>query len=239
MFFPVGFAQQDIVKNGLILWLDAADKSSYPGSAATWTDLSGNANNGTLINGPTFSSANGGNIVFDGSNDTTNLGDILNIGLNSWTMSCWVKFTTGTGTFGIMGKTSLRSYIGRYTFFVDNNTINALFQPTGNYIVNTSISPYLDNKFHNLVMTINRTGFMFLYVDGISRGTPLDVSSTSGLNLTTSTDYLYIGSYADITGQAPTLFLNGSIANASIYNRALSASEVSQNFNATRARFGI
>ena len=88
-------------------------------------------------------------------------------------------------------------------------------------------------------MTINRTGFMFFHIDGISRGTPIDASSTNGINFNTSTDFLYIGSYADITGQSPALFFNGSIANTLIYNRALSASEISQNFNATRARFGI
>ena len=58
-----------IVTSGLVLALDAADRNSYPGSGTTWTDLSGNANNGTLTNGPTFNSANGGSIVFDGTND--------------------------------------------------------------------------------------------------------------------------------------------------------------------------
>ena len=231
----------NIVKDGLVLYLDAGSPNSYINgiSGTSWKDISGNANNGALTNGPTFNSANGGSIVFDGTNDTTNLGNILNIGLNSWTMSCWVKFTTSAGIFGIMGKTSLRSYVGRYAFYVDSTNIGALFQPSGNYLITTSIFPYLDNKFHNLVMTINRTGFMFFYIDEISRGTPLDTSSTNGINLNTSTDHLYIGSYADITGQSPALFLNGSIANSLIYNRALSASEISQNFNATRARFGI
>ena len=65
-----------IVRNGLVLYLDAANPKSYPGSGTTWKDLSGNGNNGTLVNGPTFNSANGGSIVFDGTNDyviTTNL----------------------------------------------------------------------------------------------------------------------------------------------------------------------
>ena len=233
--------QGNIVTNGLVLNLDAANPRSYPQpyNGTTWFDISGNSRNGTLTNGPTFNAANGGSIVFDGTNDTTNFGDILNIGLNSWTMSCWVKFTTSAGTYGIMGKTSLRAYIGRYAFFVESTNIGALFQPSGNYLITTPIFPYLDNKFHNLVMTINRTGFMFFYIDGISRGTPLNASSTNGINLNASTDHLYIGSYADGTGQSPALFLNGSIANSSIYNRALSQQEVLQNFNATRARFGI
>jgi hypothetical protein len=227
----------NIVKDGLVLNIDAAKRDSYSGAETAWNDISGNSNNGTLINGPTYNSANGGNIIFDGTNDTTNFGNILNIGLNSWTMSCWVKFTTGTGTFGIMGKTSLRSFFGRYVLYVDAGNIYTLFQPSGNYTVTTSITPYLDGKFHNISMTINRTDFLTLYVDGISRGTPVDVSSTNNINLNTSTDFLYVGSYADSTGQSPSLFLNGSISNASIYTRALSATEILQNYNAFKGRY--
>ena len=67
-----------IVSNGLVLALDAADKNSYPGSGITWRDVSGNNNNGTLTNGPTFDSSNGGSIVFDGTNDfvTGSIGSI-------------------------------------------------------------------------------------------------------------------------------------------------------------------
>ena len=233
--------QGNIITNGLILNLDAANPRSYPQpyNGTTWFDISGNSRNGVLTNGPTFNSSNGGSIVFDGTNDTVNLGNILNIGLNSWTMSCWVKFTTGAGLFGIMGKTSLRSYVGRYAFFVEGGNINALVQFGGNSQISTPVASYIDSKFHNLTMTINRTDFLTLYIDGVIRGTPSNISSAININLNTSTDFLYIGSYADITGQSPTLFFNGNIANASIYNRALSSSEVLQNFNATRARFGI
>jgi hypothetical protein len=133
-----------------------------------------------------------------------------------------------------MGKTSLRSYIGRYTFFVENGNINSLFQPSGNAICSTPVAPYLDNKFHNLCMTINRTGFLTMYIDGIVKGTPLNISSSSNLNLNSSTDFLYIGSYADITGQSPTLFFNGSISNCLIYNRSLSSDEVIKNYNALK-----
>ena len=60
---------KQIVRSGLVLHLDAARPASYPGSGTTWTDLSGQGNNGTLTNGPTYSSANGGSIVLDGTND--------------------------------------------------------------------------------------------------------------------------------------------------------------------------
>jgi hypothetical protein len=91
-----------IITSGLLLNLDAGNTASYPGTGTTWTDLSGNGYNGTLTNGPTYSSSNGGTIVFDGTNDVASFGNILNIGLSSWTMSCWVKFNYVSGIAGII-----------------------------------------------------------------------------------------------------------------------------------------
>ena len=227
-----------LVSAGLVLNLDAGNSSSYIGSGNNWNDLSGNNNTGTLTNGPIFNSANGGSIVFDGIDDVISFGNILNMGLNSWTMSCWVKFDGGTGTFGIMGKTSYRSNMGRYSIYVDNNNINAFFQPSANSLIATPIAPYLDNKFHNIVLSINRTSIMYLYVDGISVGTPIDVSGTSSINLINS-DNFYIGSYASSDGQSPLYFFKGNVGQASIYNRALAGSEVTNNFNVLKTRFGL
>ena len=71
----------DIVENGLVLHLDAADSNSYPGSGTVWTDLSGNGYNGTLTNGPTFSSSNRGGIVLDGTNDYIYRSASINLGV--------------------------------------------------------------------------------------------------------------------------------------------------------------
>jgi hypothetical protein len=234
---PNSSSSNNVTTNGLVLNLDPGNVLSYPGSGTTWTDLSGNGNNGTLTNGPTFSSSNGGNIVFDGNNDVASFGNILNMGLSSWTMSCWVKFNDGSGFAGIMGKTSYRGYVGRYSFYIDNSTIYSFFQPDVNYLVTTSITPYLDNKFHNLVMTIDRTSMMYFYIDGISVGNPLNVAGTSNINLNSSTDNFYIGSYGSSNGQSPYGFLNGNISQAAIYNRALSGTEVLSNYNALLPRF--
>lgn len=225
--------------SSLVLCLDAANTKSYVSGSTTWSDLSRSRNNGTLVNGPTFSSTNNGSIVFDGTNDNVVLGNVLNIGLNSWTLSCWVKLNTGSGTMGIAGKTSQRSYVGRYAIFVETSNINALFQPVGNYTVSTSVTPYVDGKFQYMVLTINRTGFMTLYIDSTSVGTPVSVSSDSGVNLNASTDYFYVGAYGNSTGQVPALFLNGNVAQVQVYSRALSAAEVLQNYNATKSRYGL
>ena len=82
-----------IVTSGLVLALDAADKLSYPGSGTTWRDLSGNNNIGTLTNGPTFSGANMGSIVFDGTNDcvTLAINSLFNFGTGDFSIFCWIK----------------------------------------------------------------------------------------------------------------------------------------------------
>ncbi|MFN5090166.1 MAG: LamG domain-containing protein [Bacteroidota bacterium] len=231
-------APPSLVTTGLVLNLDAGNAASYPGTGTTWTDLGG-SNHGTLTNGPIYNAGNGGSIVFDGIDDVISFGNILNMGLNSWTISCWVKFDGGSGLMGIIGKTSYRSYEGRYSIYIDNNNLLAFFQPgASSMIVSTPLSPFLDNKFHNIVLTINRTSIIYLYVDGISVGTPIDVSSTSSLN-PNSSDHFYIGSYASSDGQNPLYFFKGSIGQALIYNRALIASEVTNNFNLLKSRFGL
>ena len=80
-----------IVTNGLVLALDAANIKSYPGSGTTWTDLSGIGNNGTLTNGPTYSSANGGSLVFNGTDNYVSL-PANSINTNAdLTLNYWVK----------------------------------------------------------------------------------------------------------------------------------------------------
>ena len=228
---------QSVVTSGLVLHLDAGNASSYPGTGNTWTDLSGNGRNGTLTNGPTYNSANGGSIVFDGSNDViSSFGDILDIGTNSWTVSCWVKFNSTSGLQGIIGKTSYRANFGRYSFYLEDDMLNAFVQFSGgNRVVSTSVTPYsTTGQFHNLVMTIDRTSIMKFYIDGISKG-EINISAFSGDNLN-STDNFYIGSYGNNTGSAPEYFFNGNISHASIYNRALTEAEITQNYNAISSR---
>ena len=85
-----------IVSDGLVLWLDAGITPSYPTSGTTWTDLSGNNNNGTLVNGPTYSSTNGGSLVFDGTNDYVNISNSssFNFGSGDFTVESWIRITS-------------------------------------------------------------------------------------------------------------------------------------------------
>jgi hypothetical protein len=99
MFVATGFNQQDIVKDGLVLWLDANDKTSYSGTGTTWTDLSRGRNSGTLTNGPTFNSGSGGSIVFDGVDDYVTGSNSTNFAFGSgdFTVLTWAYFNTVNG----------------------------------------------------------------------------------------------------------------------------------------------
>jgi hypothetical protein len=99
------FRGPNIVRSGLVLALDAADRNSYRGSGTSWFDLSGNTNTGTLTNGPTFNGGNGGSIVFDGVDDYADFGNVL-ASLTNLTLECFVKFGTQSTSYnGIISKT--------------------------------------------------------------------------------------------------------------------------------------
>ena len=88
-----------IVTDGLVLYLDAANTKSYVSGSTVWNDISRGGNNGSLINGPTFISGNGGSIVFDGVNNYVEFGDVLDLGTNSMTVNQWVMLNTVSTQF--------------------------------------------------------------------------------------------------------------------------------------------
>jgi len=224
------YAFGKIVTDGLVLALDAADRNSYPGSGTTWRDLSGNNNGGTLTNGPTFSSANGGSIVFDGADDNINLGnpDSLNI-TGSITLSSWIRLTNWNNYPGIITKGY--DVTGGYSIHIRNDYsiwFEILSSANVRQIYNPTSLTISLNSWFNVVCTYNQTQ-MQIYINGIAAGSGY---STSVLIKLTSNDVLI--------GNLPTYgFFNGSVSNVQIYNRALSAQEILQNYNALKSRFNL
>ena len=234
-------ATRGIVQDGLVLNLDAGASISYPGSGTTWTDLSGNGNNGTLVNGVGYSN---GALVFDGVNDyvtcnpknsTTN--GLYFGGATSISVSAWVKNNT-TNTFNnfvmyediVNGngvepvRLATRGHVG------DNTASFSIAQSdsSNSAISNTILN---DTDYYHLTGTFGG-GYVKIYVNGIFE------SQTS---LSGSMDVPISGTSARWTIGSGELdssrFLNGNIAQVSIYNRALTAEEIQQNFNATKSRF--
>jgi hypothetical protein len=231
-----GKSGPDIVENGLVLCLDAANKFSYPGTGTTWTDLSGNSNNGTLTNGPTFSAGNQGSIVFDGTNDYVTKTSWISPPTNTFTIGCWVKFSDNVNDRYLLsfGRDIGGSTGGLALFAYGFNVISdVLIFEFGSGIgrVSSRIVPSL-NIWYYLTVTADVTNVKF-YLNGEVKNT-----SSQGSGAITSSPTLSIGSYVNDSGTPGTYFYAGNIAQVSIYNRSLSATEILQNYNATNSRFG-
>ena len=212
-----------IVTDGLVLCLDAANSKSYPGSGTTWTDLSGNGNTGTLTNGPTYSSSNGGALVFDGTDDYVNAPNTSLIHRTSnWTYSCWVYFsgTPGLGTIFENGSWTSCLLI---RFETNGITIYSMSTYWGKFTLTPTLGIWYKLDF------IRNGNSIDFYLNGVYSQS---ISFTADIQPSSN---LFIGTSQHATYQV----FNGRISNTQIYNRALSAAEVSQNFNATRSRFGI
>jgi len=214
----------NIVTSGLVLQLDAANTKSYPGSGTTWTDLSGNGNNGTLTNSPTFSSANGGIFTFNGTNQFINCGNNSSIQITVGTISAWVRTTTPGASFrSIIAKQSAWGLFFNDGILVTYDWGNAQTRTTGLNIAN-GIWNHTAMTFTQTVGTPSNNAI--IYLNGASVLTTTIKHSNHNVNL-------------QIAEANANQFLNGNIASAQIYNRALSATEILQNYNGTKSRFGI
>jgi hypothetical protein len=216
-----------IVTNGLVLALDAAKKDSYPGSGTLWRDISGNGNNGTLTNGPTFNSGNGGSIVFDGVNDYYNIStpitDIMN------TINIWVNMlATTVCPILYYGSDTFNSNLWTWGIAIFPSSTHGFNEAPLNYPTTALYTESITtNVWKNFTLVRNDSGNVRLYKNGILVGSKIGLGTTA---LRNSADRLYIA-------KAGTAYGNFQISQASIYNRALSASEILQNYNATKTRY--
>ena len=208
-----------------VLCLDAGSKVSYLGTGTTWTDLSGNANNGTLVNGPTFDSANGGSLVFDGVDDYVSCGTLsIPSGNNARTLSVWVKIGTATGNSGYRSIVCQGTYSANQQFQI--GFAGSKFN-VNNYTQTWSDSTNaVTNLWYNVAVSYDGTSFI-LYKNGVN------VASAS-VSLGTVMGNLKLASNPNSLEN-----LNGSISVVQIYNRALTATEVATNFELLRGRYGI
>jgi hypothetical protein len=215
-----------VVTTGLQLYLDAGNASSYPGSGTAWTDLSGNSRDGTLTNGPTYSGTNGGSIVFDGSNDYVQCSGSLTV--TAATFVTWIRRNGSQGQYdGIL-------------FSRGTNTTGMNFQVSNQlgYHWNDAGNTY--NWQSGL--TIPDATWCMIAVSVTSTAAIAYLCQTSGTTTATNTVNHSSSLLNDIKiaqDDAGSRFFNGNIAIAQLYNVALSAGQVAQNFAADRARFGV
>jgi hypothetical protein len=225
------FPEENIVANGLILNIDPAKYSSYTGSGTTIYDLSGFGNTGTLTNGPTYSGLNGGSIFFDGTNDSVNITRSSALtSATSITVQFWVYLLQGANT-------CIRNSDVAWLFEFGTNANNAPASTYPQFFLNTSNgqafiygnSAIGTSVWKNCAATYS-AGSIKMYIDGALFATSTAASGSG--NIIYSSGYLNLG-YID--GET----FNGNISQVLVYNRVLSATEISQNYNATKSRYNI
>jgi hypothetical protein len=225
IFAPFAYKQQvtatpPVITTGLVFYVDAGNTSSYPGTGTTWSDLSGNARNFTLTNGPIYNSGSGGYFAFDGVNDFAQ-GPSLNVG-TGFTIECWVQTTT-TATDCFIGQSPSRGiYFGS--------------RPSGG--VKLGISGQFDVPWGFVLSTSNINTGNWVYCSSTYDGANVKVYVNSSLERTTAKTGYYNAATIRIGDSGAGEYLIGNISIARLYNTVLTGTEIVQNYNAQKSRYG-
>jgi hypothetical protein len=230
-------------KVGLVSHLDASTPESYPGSGTAWYDLSGNGYNGTLTNGPTFNSANGGSIVFDGSNDYVTTADV-NHGTSEFTLEVWVYFNAFSSYNCIMKKNTDNEAWPVFSMYVQSDgTFRGLYssQVFGACLEGaiSSAGNISTNQWYHLCYSKGAAGYttMKLHKNGVSLAYSNFLYGSHINEVCNSSKPVLIG--VEYDNDAFIRHVNGRISVARIYNRQLSDAEILQNYNIQKGRFGL
>ena len=231
---------ENIITNGLVLYLDAGYGTSYPGTGTTWTNVSGINRNVTLANGPIYTGTSGGAIIFDGVDDKATIsstiaeptGIRLGSSLTPWMVNVWIKTTASgsnsIGTFPILTNQSggpVYSSMG-----IGAGGVLKYAHYDGSWIVDVGTIPINNGNWHMVTWVNLDNNTMNLYVDGVfDRNISSTIVGGGNINPVDSIGYGWSG------------YLNASIATVAIYKRnySYSSAEVLQNFNAQKSRFGL
>jgi len=248
-----------LITTNLVLHLDASNSSSYSGTGTTWTDLSGNSNNGTLTNGPTYSSDNGGAIVFDGSDDYVSLGTSINsdISVNKdCSFNIWIQFDIDSRDNLIISHPSIGTANDRLILWYDKsafstpnntgsndvgggttnvlavsikNTVGTEYRwNTGNNVFGNSVT----GTWHNICLVFDTTNDKYYtYLNGQQVAL---FNSTAVQGIDSDSQDFHIGRSTASHGS----WLDGKVSRFLVYNIALTANQVLQNYNATKATYG-
>jgi hypothetical protein len=218
------FTLSRIVRDGLVLWLDAATQNSYSGSGTIWTDLSGNGNTGTLVNGVGYNSGNLGSLSFDGSNDYVDCGKTatqFGVYDADYTFDAWVYPTNLSSDRTMFGTDQTASRRGLHLVFRSG----AIYQ--GHFGADFSAGSATLNAWNNISYTyVKSSSSASIYKNGVLQGSG-SIASFIG------TTNILIGRWAS------NYYFSGTGSNYKIYNRALTAAEVRQNYEVLKSRFNL
>ena len=219
-----------IITDGLVLCLDAANRKSYPGSGTTWTDLSGRGNTGTLTS-TSYTTDGGGGIYFASSASSAGYTGSLNFS-GGFTLETWIKHTGVVSTartqrYITIGSSPTEGPVIRHGN-ASNGSLQAYIFDSGNTFRNIEIpGQIITNTYYHLVYTYDGTTFR-VYKNNSQVGT---LVATVTLPTLTTSQYFSAPGFGE--------YFEGNMYVARYYNRGLSAAEISQNYNATKSRYGL
>lgn len=221
-----------IVTSGLVLALDASDRNSYSGSGTTWFDLTGNNITGSITGSstfPTYNSSNNGVLVFNGTNNVVDFRNPSALQITVGSISIWFRGVQAPAVAG-GGFNGLITKQLAWGLFMSGSLLVAF--DWGASLTRNTNRNIGDNNWYNICMTFTETSGTpsnnaIIYLNG----SPVLTTTVRNSSQTVS---VQIGN-----GGMASQFLSGSVANASVYNRVLSASEVLQNYNAQKSRFNL
>ena len=237
MSFSYGWRGPNIVKDGLVLYLDPGSPNSYyDKTSTTIKDISGNGYSGTLTNFGSqtiWNSNNGGSVIFDGTNDYMDFGILSSINnLTTFTVDFWFKTNNAATEQFFISTTNAAGTKGWHVEMFNSKVVFQVYPLTYYRQSNTVLS---SNVWYHASVTYLSSTNVLIYINGVVTSTTDSGGSTFTF---TASDYNTLFSYY-APGVGSKLPFNGNLAGLKLYNRGLSASEIQQNYNATRSRFGL
>jgi len=239
IFIPQKISSTIPVISGYSFYVDSANTSSYPGSGTVWTDLSGSGVTVTLVGSPTFNPTDaGGSLEFNGINQYGTFGynSIFNLsGSSGYVMETWVKLNSFSNaipfSMGLYGSTFDWGYI-----FSTSTSYTMYSDGTAQSVAVSLGTPLNSGQWYHLVATGDSTSTTYIYVNGV-------LVASGSLTISNSSSS-YPSPVGEVGGYGPNVILtpyssiNGGIGIARLYQFNLTATQVLQNFNADKTRFG-
>jgi hypothetical protein len=231
------YALENFITSGLIMHLDAGNPASYLGTGNIWTDLSGSENHGTLVNGVGYTSMNRGAFVFDGVNDYFVTNNNFNLSITD-KLTVQILLKTETSGQKMLMEHSVNWNLNNAFGIFQNDSKMQFTDKNQGYNVHNSTKSINDNSWHLVSATTDRsldaTNQSLIYIDDDAPNSEIVPTLANDNNGNYVSHKLYIGSRA-----GSSFYFNGSIAHVLIYNRALTAAEIQQNFTALKVRYGL
>ena len=237
------FRHANVVKRGLVFYVNTGSNDSYIGTGTSLRDMSGNRNHITLVNSPTFSTSNGGYLSFNGSSQygTSTYSTLYDFLDAKFTVGVWFYYNTQSANASqiLCSRASYGSNERSFEFYASSNGSNVPYIWFGTYnsgwtYVNDSAQTNISyNQWTYAVGTSDGAGVGKVYVNGALKQT----NNSFNTGLTKTVVPVQLGAYSGSVGTGS--YFNGNMAIVQLYNRELTSAEVQQNYNVQRNRFGI